>query len=347
MMLKLSKDKIGELFQKIASDRTLYLPVDNNGQVNFGRWTPDAAVRLDQLKTVKSSKDFFFPQTENIVAFKRQGKDISIIEKRDANEPFVVFGVRGCDVRSLDILDRVFLCDPVDSFYKARRENGTIVSFACSEPEENCFCGVFGIDAADPLGDATIRVIGGDLYWDAKTDKGRALEESAGALFTQATALDSDAIKEHDERSREISGRLPLKDLDLDSFEESALLEKFNSPLWKELSQACVGCGTCTYVCPTCQCYDIQDFDTGHGIQRFRCWDSCMYSDFTLMAHGNNRKSQVERFRQRFMHKLIYYPANNDGIFSCVGCGRCVAKCPISMNIAKVIRALGGVSVSV
>jgi heterodisulfide reductase subunit C len=133
---------------------------------------------------------------------------------------------------------------------------------------------------------------------------------------------------------------LPLADLNIDKWGADEMLEKFNSPIWAKLYQGCIACGTCTYVCPTCQCYDIEDFDTGHGVKRFRCWDSCMYSDFTLMAHGNSRTSQLERFRQRFMHKLVYFPANNDGMFSCVGCGRCVAKCPISMNIAKVIRAL-------
>ena len=102
----------------------------------------------------------------------------------------------------------------------------------------------------------------------------------------------------------------------------------------------CEACGG-TFVCPTCQCYDIKDFDTGHGVQRYRCWDSCMYSDFTMMAHGNNRNSQMQRFRQRFMHKLAYFPANNDGMFSCVGCGRCVDKCPSHLNIVKVVKAFG------
>ena len=93
------------------------------------------------------------------------------------------------------------------------------------------------------------------------------------------------------------------------------------------------------FVCPTCQCYDIRDFDTGAGgIQRYRCWDSCMYSDFTLMAHGTNRPTQLERFRQRFMHKLVYFPSRNEGLYSCVGCGRCLARCPQSLNIVKVIK---------
>ena len=107
----------------------------------------------------------------------------------------------------------------------------------------------------------------------------------------------------------------------------------------KKAGKPCLACGTCTFVCPTCQCYDIKDYDTGHGVKRYRCWDSCMYSDFTMMAHGNNRTSQLQRFRQRFMHKLVYYPANNNGMYSCVGCGRCVEKCPASLNIVKVIKA--------
>lgn len=136
--------------------------------------------------------------------------------------------------------------------------------------------------------------------------------------------------------------KLPLNSMDMEYLKGADMMELFNSPKWQELYQSCLGCGTCTFVCPTCQCYDIRDYDTGHGIIRYRCWDSCMYKDFTMMAHGTNRKTQMERFRQRFMHKLSYFPINNDGEFGCVGCGRCISKCPISMNITKVIKALGG-----
>lgn len=118
-------------------------------------------------------------------------------------------------------------------------------------------------------------------------------------------------------------------------------MEKFTDAQWESLSRACLACGTCTFVCPTCQCYDIRDFDNGKTVTRYRCWDSCMFSDFTLMAHGNNRQTQSQRFRQRFMHKLVYFPSNNEGIYSCVGCGRCVEKCPQNLNIVKVIKALG------
>ena len=141
---------------------------------------------------------------------------------------------------------------------------------------------------------------------------------------------------------KERFSKLPLANLSADKFGKDKTSEFFNAPEWSELSETCLGCGTCTFVCPTCQCYDIKDFNTGHGIKRFRCWDSCMYSDFTKMSAGQPRLTQLERFRQRFMHKLVYYPTNNDGLFSCVGCGRCIAKCPIQMNIVKVMKKLGG-----
>ena len=138
---------------------------------------------------------------------------------------------------------------------------------------------------------------------------------------------------------RTVAEKLPYMNLSLEGWDGTKTEEKFDSPVWDELYKSCLACGTCTFVCPTCQCYDIKDYNTGKGVQRYRCWDSCMYSDFTMMAHGNNRTSQKQRYRQRFMHKLVYFPANNDGMYSCVGCGRCVDKCPASTNIVKVIKA--------
>ena len=166
--------------------------------------------------------------------------------------------------------------------------------------------------------------------------KGEKLTSAVAALLTDADEANVEAEKE---AIRAIVEKLPYSNLSLEGWNGDVLLDKFNSPVWEELYKPCLACGTCTFVCPTCQCYDIKDYDTGHGVQRYRCWDSCMYSDFTMMAHGNNRTSQMQRFRQRFMHKLVYLPANNDGMYSCVGCGRCIEKCPSALNIVKVIKA--------
>ena len=335
-MKKVLLSSLNSLFSAISSQKKLYIPADDEkGQAKFALWS-DGMPLTQKLNTVRSAKDLFFPQVENLVNFKVSGKCIEMIEKRDPSEPFVVFGVRACDCRSFDILDRVFLSDQTDTYYATRRENGTVITLACSRPAETCFCTSFGIDAANPAGDVTCWIDGEALYWRANTEKGAALTASLPML----SDCDACAVKAQQTEIRKILERLPLGKLDLEGFDKAHLMEIFNSKQWASLSESCLGCGTCTFVCPTCQCYDVQDFDNGREVRRFRCWDSCMYSDFTMMAHGTNRPTQKERFRQRFMHKLVYFPSNNDGIYGCVGCGRCLQKCPIHMNIVKVAKAL-------
>ena len=334
-MKKLSLSKVNDLFAALNNVGALYIPAnDESGQAKFTQWQEGVQL-TENLNTVRSAKDLFFPQVENMVDFKVEGKNIEIIENRHTAEDFIIFGVRACDLRGFEILDRVFLSEPVDTFYKERRDHGTIVTMACGKPEETCFCTSFGIDAANPIGDVTAWKTEDALYFRANTEKGEKL--LAACNLEEA---DESAVEKAQAETRAILEKLPVK-LDLTGFDGEHLMEKFNSSAWDELSEACLGCGTCTFVCPTCQCYDVRDFDTGNGVQRYRCWDSCMYSDFTMMAHGTNRPTQKERFRQRFMHKLVYFPANNEGIYGCVGCGRCLQKCPISMNIVKVAKKVG------
>lgn len=337
-MRKIALNQLDQLFAEIASAKTLYLPTDTKAGEKYTKWQ-QGAVLSDALNTVRSAKDFFFPQTENLMDFKVEGKNIEVIDTRSECEDFVLFGVRACDVKSFEVLDRVFLAEPVDSYYKNRREHGIILSLACTRPQETCFCGTFGIDAAEPEGDVVCYKTADALYLDAKSEKGNALLESLTCLTEDADTAPVEAQKA---QTRTYLAKLPLADLKTDGFGAGTTSKFFDAPEWKELSATCLGCGTCTFVCPTCQCYDIKDFNTGHGVKRFRCWDSCMYSDFTKMSAGQPRLTQLERFRQRFMHKLVYYPTNNDGMFSCVGCGRCLAKCPIQMNIVKVMKKLGG-----
>lgn len=338
-MFKIAKSKLPELLKAIAAQQELFLPVNNNGQVNFAAWFEGCNADIETLKTVKSPKDMFFPQSETLYTVKKEQHKLSVEPQALAEQNFVAFGMKACDIQGIKVLDKVFLAEPVDTFYRARREHGTIVALACHEPEESCFCKVFGVDCAEPDADVVMWNANDTLYWKAVTNKGTALTETLSGVLENADAADKKAVETEQENIRAIVEKLPYTNLSLEGWNGNVTEEKFNSPVWEKLYKPCLACGTCTFVCPTCQCYDIKDYDTGHGIQRYRCWDSCMYSDFTMMAHGNNRTSQMQRFRQRFMHKLVYFPANNDGMYSCVGCGRCVEKCPSSLNIVKVIKA--------
>ena len=313
-MYKIAKENLSALFRMIAENQELYLPVKTAGQTNFKTWAEEAEVDLDTLKTVKSPKDAFFPQSENLYSVKKEGKKLHVEPEALKNQDFVVFGMKACDVQAVQVLDNVFLTDPVDTFYAARRKHGTIVAMACHEPEESCFCKVFGIDCAEPKADVAVWMVENEMYWKSLTEKGEALTAAVKELLTEADSTDEEKVEAEKTAVRNIVEKLPYSNLSLEGWNGDALTEKFNSPVWEELYKPCLACGTCTFVCPTCQCYDIKDYNTGHGVQRYRCWDSCMYSDFTMMAHGNNRTSQMQRFRQRFMHKLVYYPANNNGM---------------------------------
>lgn len=339
-MLSIAKDKIDSLFELIGSKQPLYLPVDNNsGKADFAKW--QKGTKLSQvLKTTRSAKDFFFPKTEHMVSYEVSGKEVKVVDPRKEVEDFVIFGVRACDARGFEAIDNVYLnMNPVDSYYKNRREHGTVICLACNEPAKTCFCPNFGIDAslAKPAGDVSCWLADGKYYFEANTDKGKAFIENAKSALEDA---DTSAV---DKCKKDISAKveaLPFAHLDLSKFQGKDMLKIFNSKIWDKVSEPCVGCGTCTYVCPTCMCFDVRDFATSNGVRQVRCWDSCMYNDFTQMAAENPRHTQKERSRQRFMHKLMYYPMAHEGMFSCVGCGRCVESCPVNMNIVKVIKAV-------
>jgi hypothetical protein len=199
-MLKIKLENLNQLYNRISEKQALYLPLKKSGAVNYGLWNDGEEASLTTLKTVKSPKDFFFPQTENMMKFKTDDGKIAIEDVRKPEEPFVIMGVRACDFKAFDVLDRVFLADPVDTYYKAKRDAGVIVTLACGKPEESCFCKVFGIDATAPQGDVTAWIVDGDLYWQANTDKGVALTELVKDLFEET---DDKKVKEQQEKTKE------------------------------------------------------------------------------------------------------------------------------------------------
>lgn len=336
-MKKMKKENLNKVFEIISAKEELYLPIKQADKTNYGLYTAEAEADFETLKTVKSAKDIFFPQSETLYTCISDEGKIKIEPEKLMERDFVVMGMKACDIAGMAVLDKVFLSEPVDTFYAARREHGTIVALACGQPEESCFCTVFGINPEAPKADATMWISGDEVFFEADSEKGEKFLEAISELLTDS---DSAKVEEQKAEIKDIMEKLPYTKLSLEGWgKEENADALFNSPLWEKLYGSCLACGTCTFSCPTCQCYDIKDYNTGTKIERYRCWDSCMYSDFTMMAHGNNRTSQMQRFRQRFMHKLQYFPVNNGGMFSCVGCGRCVDRCPSSLNIVKVIKA--------
>ena len=167
-MRKCSLDKISLVFEEIAKNAKLYLPLDDNdGSAAYKQWEKGASWS-DALNTVRSPKDFFFPQMEDYVKFKVEGKNVTVTPVPKTDSDFVVFGVRACDVKGFEVLDRVFLTEPRDSFYAMKRQHGIIVSVACTRPSETCFCKTFGISPEEPEGDITTWKTDRDSRWQCK-----------------------------------------------------------------------------------------------------------------------------------------------------------------------------------
>ncbi len=345
--LFVSNENIDSFFKAATSSYALYLPVKNaSGQSEFARYE-DGVKMSDDLNTVRSAKDFFFPQVENLASFKRDGLHVEAKRAPLDDEDFAVFGVRACDAASFNALDRVFMqIKPEDTYYKSRREHSTIITLACNADKmaNECFCKLWKIDPANPAGDVQAWQTSEGYTLQPLTDKGATFVEKVASALKDATDAQKASVETLKKEISERASKQAFANEKLEHFTGKNMMKVFNLPIWENLSETCLACGSCTFVCPTCQCYDIRDFSvgtaTGSKVERFRCWDSCMYSDFTKMAAANPRTTHAQRFRQRFMHKLMYYPMDYDGAFGCVGCGRCLKKCPQKLNIVKVMRAI-------
>ena len=327
-MKTVPKSKIADLLDLWARSAVLYAPLHNGAIAEFARWDETArdSLALETVSTHLSPKSLLFPQTEALYEFKCPGTSLEVMPLPPPSQPAVAVGLRSCDVRAFHLLDAVFLTGGfVDNNYQVRRDNLTIVGMACRQPLDTCFCTSFGIDPSAVEGsDAVLYDLGDCLGIEARTAKGEKLLAEGESLLTE----------------KEVPKPPPVAcefNLDLRGVRE-ALTEMFDHPLWEKLSLRCLGCGTCTYVCPACYCFDIQSKVRGDEGYRFRCWDSCMYPEYTLMAGGHNpRPTRKERVRQRFMHKLCYFPERY-GEFLCTGCGRCLQHCPVGLDIVEVIR---------
>lgn len=329
----ITKDKLKNLMAALAGEYLVIAPVSRGDHSLLQALRDDTEPCFDFLNTKKSVKEQFFPQREQLFAF--TGTEIK--EPEFSGRQKIIVGVRPCDARSLDLLDHVFNGnDYQDPYYLTSRKNTLVISSGCRQPESTCFCTATGGDPFSTEGADILFVEQGDVFLaQVLSEKGAAFVQKHAAFFTKA---DADAIKEKNDAAA--TARTAVKS-DIDTAVVKQKLDRnFEAPIWEALHEKCLGCGICTFLCPTCHCFDILDEAKGGSGERIRIWDSCMFPLFTLHASGANpRPSGSARLRQRVMHKFKYYVDNN-GCIACTGCGRCIKYCPVSMDIRNVLKQI-------
>ncbi|MBW1842507.1 MAG: 4Fe-4S dicluster domain-containing protein [Deltaproteobacteria bacterium] len=341
MKLAIGKEKFHVFLGGLKADYRLYGPVKKEGAVCFAPLENVEEVDLVSPNSLLSPKELFLPQSEKMFecSLNPESEDGHILKEvpRDLDTRVVV-GIRPCDARALALVDVNFDTPTYgDPWWKQARENTILVGLGCDHPCATCFCASVGGGPFDETGlDVLLVDAGAAFVAKSITEKGKKLlgsikgyPEASAELQQQAKEIARDAADKVVTRV-DTSG---LAAMDTESV--------YEAPFWDDVQFSCIHCGTCTFLCPTCWCFDIQDECCGSKAIRMRNWDSCMFPMFTLHASGHNpRGTRLQRVRQRFMHKLKYYVDKyGDGV-ACVGCGRCIQHCPVNIDIREVIALM-------
>ena len=328
---------------ELAAARTVYAP-RREGQAVVYR--PYAVGELPECsrRPTESAKAVLFPRSESMFTFSKAedpeaaGKrKLTLSEPGDPQET-VIFGALSCDARGFFAFDPVYDgCGTQgvakDVYYLKRRERTLIVVRACKSPLVTCFCHWTGGGPASTQGaDVLATDVENGLLLQALTEGGASL--LASSLLGPVTEGRSKAAAAAHAKAEASLPTAP----DLADAPASLLSHFDNVAFWTAQSAACLSCGACTYLCPTCYCFNLTDESNGISGTRLRTWDTCMSSLFTLEASGHNpRIDKAARLKNRVGHKFSYYPTIHGGRFSCCGCGRCIKSCPSSIDIRKIV----------
>jgi len=335
----LSKENLVSWLAELSDAYRTLVPYRESDAVVFREFDAAMVPELDVRATVPP-KGAVFPQCEPLMTFKYSkdpedpGKVNLKVNERKDETPTVVVGARGCDAAGFNTFDRVYVTDKVtDQNYLARRMNTLFVTMVCAKPATTCFCNWVGGGPANTDGaDVQLTPLEDGWLVQGVSERGEVLLSSS--LLTDGAGREAEALAIKAGAEAQMS-----EPIDLTTAPDKLLALFDDTAFWEAEAAKCLSCGACTYLCPTCYCFNITDEKCGLQGVRLRTWDNCMSSQFTAEASGHNpRPAKANRLKNRIGHKFGYYPSLHDGAISCVGCGRCIKSCPVSVDVREVVR---------
>lgn len=254
--------------------------------------------------------------------------------------PFAFIGVRGCDLAAIATLDGVLGQGAHQDRSFGRRYQGLfVVAVGCTEPGGVCFCASMGTGPAPGPGyDLALTEQIDDHGHRFIVDIGTPAGEQVMARISHRAAADAEVAAARaavDAAAGRMGREMPALDL------RELLAGARESPTWQDVAERCLTCGNCTMVCPTCFCTTTEDTSdlTGDHAERWQHWSSCFELDFSYLHGGSVRSSGESRYRQWITHKLGTWH-DQFGRSGCTGCGRCIAWCPVGIDITQEIATL-------
>jgi len=339
-MISIKKSDWADAMKKVQESYALAGPVKDKGGHTFRELEKEEVPDLDYKETKMSPKEVVMPKTEVMFTYtldtKKEGHHI-LEEVPFDKTPRAAVGIRPYDAKAIEILKKNFDTeDYKDPYFLNKYENLTLVGLAENNPLKVNFstsCGTGPFD--ESCLDIILAESGDEYIGKVLTEKGEKFAAAAG--FAEG---DSGIESKIEELKKAAESKIKSS-VSFDKIKKMTVLDLYEAPFWEEVGFACINCGTCTYACPTCWCFDIQDEAKGAEGVRTRNWDTCMSEVYSVHTTGHDpRHEDWQRTRNRFMHKLKYYLDKYEDGIMCVGCGRCVNQCPVNIDIREVCQQM-------
>ncbi len=240
-------------------------------------------------------------------------------------DPFVLFGLSLAELEAITYLDEIMTRPTRDFFYERRRARAVLIGLTNERFD------------LPPGGDLILMEVKSDLFEiTTVTDKGKSIIRLTSALLDQKASRAPKTRNKKNRTMKELKKLLLKPELLKDAVKWSWL---GYPTIWKRLERECMGCGICTYVCPLCHCFSIEDRVelNGETTKRCRSWSACTLPEFSAVAGGHKfHKGVKERYYNWYFHKFVRGYVEY-GKSQCTACGNCKNECPARIDIEEVL----------